>query len=267
MPRDSSATVALTTGISQTLARHRAATISDVRYDLTLDVSPLDSAIGCITIRFQKSDSGDAIIDFRGRRLTRAVANGRPIPAGTAANGHILIPARLLRVGQNQLDFAFVADIAPSGASIIRSHDPTDGSDYLYTLLVPADANQLFPSFDQPDLKARVRLTLVTPGSTPVRAGSSEGRGPQGQRLLWGAAERDRRNPGPSVSASPSRADVAPVSDARSDAPFGAPAPATRADVVVECSGTTAIRGSERSCCLRQAATSPRSAARSAGFP
>ncbi|HZM27819.1 MAG TPA: hypothetical protein VFB89_10705, partial [Gemmatimonadales bacterium] len=122
VPRDSSATVALTTGISQTLARHRAATISDVRYDLTLDVSPLDSAIGCITIRFQKSDSGDAIIDFRGRRLTRAVANGRPIPAGTAANGHILIPARLLRVGQNQLDFAFVADIAPSGASIIRSH-------------------------------------------------------------------------------------------------------------------------------------------------
>jgi len=171
----------LTPGISQTLARHRAATISDVRYDLTLDVSPLDSAIGCITIRFHRVGGGDAIIDFRGRRLTAGLANGRQIPANAAARGHIRVPARLLKAGENRLDFRFIADIAPSGASIIRSHDPTDGSDYLYTLLVPADANQLFPSFDQPDLKARVRLTLITPTTQPVPAGDS-GRGPQGQR-------------------------------------------------------------------------------------
>jgi aminopeptidase N len=234
VPRDSSATAILTAGISQTLARHRAATISDVRYDLTLDVSPLDSAIGCITIRFRKSDSADAIIDFRGRSLTRALANGRPIPAGAAENGHLRIPAQLLRVGENQLDFAFVADIAPSGASIIRSHDPTDGSDYLYTLLVPADANQLFPSFDQPDLKARVRLTLVTPVFSGARSGS-QGRGPQGQRLLRGAAERDRRNPGPSAQASLNRADVAPVSDARSERALSEPPPLrSRAPTKVE---------------------------------
>ena len=78
-------------------------------------------------------------------------------------------------MGENTLDFGFVADIAPSGASIIRSHDPTDGNDYLYTLLVPADANQLFPSFDQPDLKARVRLTLTAPvGWSVVANGSIE---------------------------------------------------------------------------------------------
>ena len=65
-------------------------------------------------------------------------------------------PGPPARPGENALELAFVADIAPAGASIIRSHDPTDGSDYLYTLLVPADANQLFPCFDQPDLKARV---------------------------------------------------------------------------------------------------------------
>ena len=53
--------------------------------------------------------------------------------------------------------------IAPAGASVIRYHDSTDGADYLYTLLVPSDANALFPCFDQPDLKARVTLTLVTP--------------------------------------------------------------------------------------------------------
>src|SRR5947208_2697132 len=57
----------LTRGISQPLARHRAATVHDVRYDLTLDVTGLDSAVGRVTIRFRRSDSGDAIVDFRGR--------------------------------------------------------------------------------------------------------------------------------------------------------------------------------------------------------
>ena len=232
----------LTPGISHSLARHRAATISDVRYDLTLDVTPLDSAIGCIIVRFRRADTGDVIIDFRGRRLTAGRANRQKIPANAARSGHIRIPARLLKLGDNQLDFSFVADIAPSGASIIRSHDPTDGSDYLYTLLVPADANQLFPSFDQPDLKARVRLTLVTPVSTPPRSGSSGGRGPQGQRLLRGAAERDRRNPGPSAQASLARADVAPVSDARSERALSEPPPLrSRAPTQVESAQTWSV--------------------------
>ena len=40
----------------------------------------------------------------------------------------------------------------------------------MYTLLVPADASQLFPCFDQPDLKARVRLTLTSPAGWSVVA-------------------------------------------------------------------------------------------------
>jgi aminopeptidase N len=170
--RDSTA-VLLSRGISQALARHRAATIRDVRYDLTLDITALDSAIGRVTVHFQRSNSSDVILDFRGRRLTRAVANGHPIPSGAARNGHVLVPARLLLAGDNILVFDFVADIAPSGASIIRAHDPTDGSDYLYTLLVPSDANQLFPCFDQPDLKAPVRLTLTAPAAWSVVANGS----------------------------------------------------------------------------------------------
>jgi aminopeptidase N len=165
--------VLLARGISQALARHRAATIREVRYDLTLDISALDSAVGRVTVRFRRSDTSDLILDFRGRRLTRAVANGHPLPADAARNGHVVVPARLLVAGDNVLDFAFVADIAPSGASIVRAHDPTDGSDYLYTLLVPSDANQLFPCFDQPDLKARVRLTLIAPAAWSVVANGS----------------------------------------------------------------------------------------------
>src|SRR5918996_63557 len=68
-----------------------------------------------------------------------------------------------LRAGENVVDLDFAALVAPAGASIIRYRDATDGATYLYTLLVPSDANALFPCFDQPDLKARVTLELRTP--------------------------------------------------------------------------------------------------------
>ena len=160
-------------GVSRDLADLRSRSVADVRYDLRLDVSALDSAVGTVTIRFHRSGPGDLILDFRGRRLTTASANGQALPSGIANGAHIRVPEQVLRPGENQLDFGFVTPIAPSGASIIRFRDQADSSDYLYTLLVPADANQLFPSFDQPDLKARVALTLTTPaGWTAIANGS-----------------------------------------------------------------------------------------------
>jgi aminopeptidase N len=159
-------------GVSRELAEWRARTVRGVAYDIALDVTSLDSAVGQVTVRFRRVGAGDAILDFRGRRLTRAVANGRPLTAGAADGAHIRVPAELLVAGDNTLEFGFVADVAPSGASIIRIHDAADGGDYLYTLLVPADANQLFPCFDQPDLKARVRLALTaTAGWTVIANG------------------------------------------------------------------------------------------------
>jgi aminopeptidase N len=162
-------------GVSIELAEHRARTIRDVSYDLALDVTPLDSAIGRVTVRWRRSGAGDAIVDFRGRRLTGIWVNGAAIPL-TAFNGaHVLLPASALTRDGNSATFTFVSEIAPSGASIIRSRDP-DGSDYLYTLLVPADANQLFPCFDQPDLKARVTLALTAPVGWRAVANGAESR-------------------------------------------------------------------------------------------
>ncbi len=161
-------------GVSRELARHRAATIADVRYRLALDVTAADSATGQVLVRFRRSGEGDVILDFRGRRILRATANGRAL-GGDAFNGaHVRVRAELLRAGENEMDLTFVSEIAPSGASIIRFDDRSDGSRYLYTLLVPADANQLFPCFDQPDLKARVTLWLTTPPGWTVVANGSE---------------------------------------------------------------------------------------------
>jgi aminopeptidase N len=64
-------------------------------------------------------------------------------------------------------------------------HDPADRGDYLYTLLVPADANQLFPCFDQPDLKARVTLRLtVARDWTALANGSINHADTSGDRVI-----------------------------------------------------------------------------------
>ncbi len=160
-------------GVSHDLAKFRSQTITDVRYDLRMDVTASDSATGHVQIRFRRTSGGDAIIDFRGRRLTRIVANGIPLAMDAFNGAHIRIPSRLLRAGENSVFVEFVADIAASGTSIIKTHDASDGSDYLYTLLVPADANQLFPCFDQPDLKARVSLSLTASRAWTVLANGS----------------------------------------------------------------------------------------------
>jgi aminopeptidase N len=149
-------------GVSRQLAAHRAQELSDVRYDLQLSLLSRDTASGTISIRFKAKHAADVVLDFRGPSLTDVRANGAS--SGMLFNGaHLRVPARAVHAGENIVTADFKGLIAPAGASIIRFHDDKDGSDYLYTLFVPSDANALFPCFDQPDLKARLTLTLSVP--------------------------------------------------------------------------------------------------------
>ena len=66
---------------------------------------------------------------------------------------HIIIPEAALIKGKNKIDIAFI-----SGNSALNRND-----DYLYTLFVPDRARSCFPCFDQPDLKATYKLSLVIP--------------------------------------------------------------------------------------------------------
>ena len=149
-------------GVSRALAERRSMQIAQVRYVLHLDVTRRDTALGRAHVRFVRRGGGDVILDFRGLGYSNVLANGVPV-SPRAEHGHLVIASAALRDGDNEIALDFQAAIAPSGASVIRVHDAVDNADYLYTLLVPADANQLFPCFDQPDLKARVSLTLTTP--------------------------------------------------------------------------------------------------------
>ena len=180
-------------GISLDLARHRARQISGVRYDLSLDLTAKDTAAGSAVIRFDRmGDSGDLVLDFRGPTLGDLIVNGRPLSKAERIDGHLILPAALLKTGANVVSARFVTPIAASGASIIRCHDDKDGQTYLYTLLVPSDANLLFPCFDQPDLKARFRWTLTAPsGWTVIANGPLDAQQPVTGGTRWRFAETE----------------------------------------------------------------------------
>ena len=160
-------------GVSHALARYRAEHVSDVRYDLYLDVTAKTQATGHVTIHFTRSHGGDAYVDFRGTSFDHVQVNGHDTPAVEYNRAHMRFEAALLRDGPNTIEADFVAPIARAGASIIRFTDDTDKHDYLYTLLVPSDANLLFPCFDQPDLKAAFTLTMRAPADAKVLANSA----------------------------------------------------------------------------------------------
>ncbi len=154
-------------GIPRDLARQRAQRIKDVRYELAYNLRPkADSVVGHESLRFVQNADDRGILpewlDFREGSLSILTINGHVAPP-TIQNGHIELPARFLQLGENVVEIDFIAPVAPAGKAITRFEDKDDGSEYLYTLFVPMDADMAFPCFDQPDLKGKFKLTITAP--------------------------------------------------------------------------------------------------------
>jgi len=156
-------------GVSESLARDRAARISDVRYDLafTIPAAKKDPVSAREVVRFAVTDaSAPLILDFSPNGagiLKKAEINGTETPV-RQVNGHLIAPAASLHTGENAVSLEFNA----GDASLNRSDD------FLYTIFVPARAHEAFPCFDQPDLKARWSLALDVPDGWQLVANGAE---------------------------------------------------------------------------------------------
>lgn len=143
-------------GVSKVLAEHRAATISDVRYQLRFTIPSAKSTPvqGAEIITFNLQQPDEVLLDFRAdaSKVHSVRVNGRKC-AYSVADEHIVLPMRSTRRGRNSVSIRFEA----GSQSLNRSDD------YLYTLFVPDRARTAFPCFDQPDLKARYTLSLSVP--------------------------------------------------------------------------------------------------------
>src|SRR5258707_1848867 len=154
-------------GIPRDLARLRAQQLKDVRYELSYTItSKADFSQGYEELRFVQNADDRGIVpewlDFREGSIQKFAVNGQFVPS-TIQNGHIELPAKLLKLGENLVQIDFKAPVGPAGKAITRFEDKDDGSEYIYTLFVPMDADMAFPCFDQPDLKARFKLEVTSP--------------------------------------------------------------------------------------------------------
>ncbi|MEM7584364.1 MAG: aminopeptidase, partial [Acidobacteriota bacterium] len=145
-------------GVSQALAIHRAATLSELHYDLELSIPAARSEAirGRITTTLElEASDAPLIFDFAQSpdHIQSVTAAGQPVTY-EARNEHIVISASELQPGSNEITIEFIA----GDSSLNRNED------FLYTLFVPDRARVALPVFDQPDLKARFDLQLEIPG-------------------------------------------------------------------------------------------------------
>ncbi|MGI8655848.1 MAG: M1 family metallopeptidase [Pyrinomonadaceae bacterium] len=169
-------------GVPRELARERAQQLGNIRYALSVEISPGAAMLkGTEEIRVTLRDDGDVpallALDWRvaapkeneaRARVWNIKANGRGIADAREANDHLLIPGKYLVKGENRISLNFESPISTSGSAVTRYLDREDKSEYIYTLFVPSDASTVFPCFDQPDLKARFTLNVTAPARWKV---------------------------------------------------------------------------------------------------
>src|SRR5688500_13933862 len=98
----------VTPGVSLALARHRAATLSDVRKALDVGLRAADRADGTVTIsRVRALGAGDLVLDFRGKAVGDVVVNEKRVTDARWADDHIVIAASHLSAGANTVRIAF----------------------------------------------------------------------------------------------------------------------------------------------------------------
>ena len=145
------------TGVSFELAKYRAASIQNLRYDLHIIIpeDQNDAIYGEEIIRAEINDlSKPLILDFKVENdfLTKVVANGEEV-SYVFEDEHIIIGKSSLLEGENTIELSFRL----GETSLNRNPE------FLYTLFVPDRARTAFPCFDQPNLKGKYALELTIP--------------------------------------------------------------------------------------------------------
>jgi aminopeptidase N len=144
-------------GVSLELNNQRKGVLSDISYSLQLEIPSTKEEVIRGSIRFQfslKSTQEPLVIDFNADSAhVLSVQAGSEIIPHAFVNEHIVIAPEFLKAGANELTIQFIA-----GDLSLNRND-----NYLYTLFVPDRASTCFPLFDQPNLKARYQVTLITP--------------------------------------------------------------------------------------------------------
>ena len=80
----------------------------------------------------------------------------------------------LLKEGENKIKILYSGDYNHNGVGLHHCIDPSDKNEYLYTQMEPYDCHRLLPCFDQPDIKAILKLKVLSPKEWRVLSNAYE---------------------------------------------------------------------------------------------
>ena len=157
--------------ITRAEAAERAALVSNVRYDVTLDLSVSDATYPARTVAtFDTPLGASTWLDHIAPNIKRVVLNGRELDVTAIYNGARIELADLAE--HNEVIVESDAAYMNTGEGLHRFVDPVDKETYLYTQFETADSRRVLASFEQPDIKAVWTLTVTTPAHWTVISNS-----------------------------------------------------------------------------------------------
>ena len=153
--------------LSRAEAADRSAHLKIHRYDVTLDVTTGEETFYSKSkVTFACSKPGySTFIDAVGKRLISATLNGKSIEA-SEFTGQSLFLKDLQ--AENELVVEVEAIYSKTGEGLQRSVDPVDNEVYLYSQGETAFIRNMYPCFDQPDLKSTFDFTVIAPAHWEV---------------------------------------------------------------------------------------------------
>lgn len=168
-------TLIATDNLTEAEAQERAATISELRYEIHLEVGddPGKPAFNsCTRIAFRCLREGTTtFLDLttgEAGALRKLAVDGTPRPNAVEAYDGARIPLTALTAGPHSVEVTADCTYSHLGIGVHRVVDPVDSQVYLYTHFEPFDAHKVFACFDQPDLKGTFAVTVRAPKAWEV---------------------------------------------------------------------------------------------------
>jgi aminopeptidase N len=147
-------------------ARGRAASVSVTRYEIALDLDGGETTFDSTSrVTFESLDGKATFVELAAKELHTVELNGEPLDnALLSGNRFPLDPVH----GTNMLTVRATMGYSHDGEGLHRTVDPEDGKAYVYAMTFLDAAPRVFACFDQPDLKAEVRLRVKVPAEWTV---------------------------------------------------------------------------------------------------
>ncbi|MGE3973259.1 MAG: aminopeptidase N [Bdellovibrionales bacterium] len=178
--------------LKETFALERSRLVKDPVYKLHIKLEKeKETFAGEETLSFRLVEKEDDVwVDFKYGEVTELLVNRIKVEKVEIKDFRIRLPEDLLVAGQNDIFIRYTQKFSKNGTGLYRFQDPQDKQVYIYSMFEPYDANHMFPSFDQPDMKGVFHLTVEAPSDwVVISSGKEKQVGRSGRMIKWAFEE------------------------------------------------------------------------------